>query len=317
MHDDRVFVIHILCTGRPVVGACDHHWIGPHFTVVNDAVLVVAVVADVVGVNLNAIADEVVKLAARDIDLLDHTNRIDKKALIQCHNGIRQVVPREGQQGEFKVGVRRFNLSLNGRRRAIRWRKVEFHFAATHQEIDRRVPGFVLTKLGIGCVGCHAFCTPHFFKLELVRTCQALVLKHDDVVEVAHQLACGQVGRTCQHKRQIRVIRIGHNEFVVHPAAFPVGAGVGDDGRIQAAETDVGVLAFVDPTNLNAIGRCGIEGILQGAVVEIVGRHIQGVLRTHDPRRHRVVHVCAQRQRQFVRGHAVVHRTIEVHVDVP
>ena len=41
-------------TGRPVVGTCDHHWIEPT-SLVNDAVLVVAVVVDVVGVNLNAI----------------------------------------------------------------------------------------------------------------------------------------------------------------------------------------------------------------------------------------------------------------------
>ena len=112
------------------------------------------------------------------------------------------------------------------------------------------------------------------------------------------------------------MVGVTDDELVVHATPFTVGARVGDHCRVQAVEADVGVLTFVDPTNLNAIGGGGIHGIFYGLVVQIVGSHIQRVLRTHDPRSHGVVHVRSEGEGQFVCSNAVVDRAVEVHVNV-
>jgi len=91
---------------------------------------------------------------------------------------------------------------------------------------------------------------------------------------------------------------------------------MGDHRSVEAAESDVGVLAFVNPAYLNPIGRGGIHRVFHGLVVQVVRRHIQRVLGAHDPRRHGVVHVGSQRQSELVGGHAVVHGTVEVDVNV-
>ena len=164
-------------------------------------------------------------------------------------------------------------------------------------------PAFVWAKLGVDRVGLHALGSPHLLELELVRPGQTLVLQHDDVVQVAHELACGEVGGTGQDKRLVGMVGVADDELVVHATPFTVGARVGHHRRVKAVEADVGVLTFINPTNLNAIGRGGIHSIFYGLVVQIVGSHIQRVLRAHDPRSHGVVHVCAQRQRKLVGGH--------------
>ena len=112
------------------------------------------------------------------------------------------------------------------------------------------------------------------------------------------------------------MVGVANDELVVHAAAFAVGAGVGDNGVVQAGQADVGVLALVNPADLHAVGRGRVERFLEGLVVEIVRSHIQRVLGACDPCGHGVVHVCAQRQRKLVGGHAVVDRSVEVHVDV-
>ena len=101
----------------------------------------------------------------------------------------------------------------------------------------------------------------------------------------------------------------------MHAAALSIGAGVGDDGFRKIAEADVGVLPLIDPADLHAIVGGGLEGVLQGLVVEVVGSHVQGVLGGCDPCSHRIVHVHAERLGLLYGGDRVVHRAVEVDMD--
>ena len=153
-------------------------------------------------------------------------------------------------------------------------------------------------------------------ELHGVRAGEALVFKDDHVVEVLHQVARGEVGRSREHESRLGVLCIADDELVVHAAALTVRAGVGGNGSIEGAQSGVGILPFVNPANLHTIGSGVIESANQRLVVEVVRGHVQGVLGGQDPSRHGVVQVGAEGLGHFVGGDRAVDIAVEVHVDV-
>ena len=121
-----------------------------------------------------------------------------------------------------------------------------------------------------------------------------MIFEDDGIIQVTHQISCGEVGRACQYEGEICVFRIGDDELVVHATSFVVIARMRDDGTVEAIESDIRVLALIDPSDLNSIGSGCVERDLKGLIIEVVGSYIQCVLGTGNPCRYGIVHVGAE-----------------------
>ena len=276
--DDGILVVHILCRRRPVVRARNHRGVIRERGVVHDGILVVQVPADVVVIDLDAIGQQVFVLAAGGVDLLDATDGVDEETLPQGGNRIAQVVPGQGEQGKLEFAVCRLDFLSDGIGGPVRRREVQFNRHPSDHEIDGRIPRLVRAELGVCGIGRHPVRAPHFIELDGVGPGQTLVLEYDGVVQVLDEVSRGEVGRTRQHEGGFRILGVTYDELVVHATALAIRAGVGHNGLGKVVESDVGILALIDPTDLDAVVGCRFEGVLQCLVVEVVCRDIQGVL---------------------------------------
>ena len=192
----------------------DDDRVEPGAGMVDDGVFVVQVRAHIVGVDLDPGGLQVVEFASGGVDLLNGANRVHEEALAEFCDGVAEVVPGEGEEGEFEFRVCGFDLLADGVGGAIGRGEVQLHRAASDEEVGGRVPRLVRAELGVGRIRRRAIRAPHFMELHGVGAGEALVLEDDDVVQVLHQIPRGEVGRTGQHKGGLGVFRVTDDELV-------------------------------------------------------------------------------------------------------